>query len=74
VVYPKLVSEHFPTGNYGIPGLVCYVYSKNDQVNNNCCCCCCCCCRYYYYKSTNYSDALVKLHGHLTYQIQKKRW
>jgi len=27
---------------------------------------------YYYYRSTDYSDASLKLQGHLTYQIFKK--
>jgi len=26
---------------------------------------------YYYYKSTDYSDASLKLQGHFTYQIKK---
>ena len=29
---------------------------------------------YYYYKSTDYSDDSLKLQGHFTYQIKKKRW
>ena len=29
---------------------------------------------YYYYKSTDYSDASLKLQGHFTYQIENKRW
>jgi len=28
-------------------------------------------CYYYYYKSTDYSDASLKLQGHFTYQIKK---
>jgi len=44
-----------------------HTHTRHDNNNNNNY-------YYYYYKSTDYSDASLKLQGHFTHQSKKKRW